>query len=160
MAMKREEIERFRLEAYPAVVKEQIYLTYEGVDGSAAEIPLHLIKGADSGPVLLMIMHGNQAGDTQFTLDQYMLSDGYQSTYGTPAYDEQIRAAEALTGAARQNALADVLAAEPREIRQYAYIAHMQAVLAKSSRVAYQPNSATGDEMRLAEMPHAPAQND
>ncbi|MGW6032433.1 ABC transporter substrate-binding protein [Gordonia terrae] len=113
-----------------------------------------------SGPVLLMIMHGNQAGDTQFTLDQYMLSDGYQSTYGTPAYDEQIRAAEALTGAARQNALADVLAAEPREIRQYAYIAHMQAVLAKSSRVAYQPNSATGDEMRLAEMTHAPAQND
>ncbi|WP_439029108.1 ABC transporter substrate-binding protein [Gordonia terrae] len=113
-----------------------------------------------SGPVLLMIMHGNQAGDTQFTLDQYMLSDGYQSTYGTAAYDKQILAAEALTGQARQDALSAVLAAEPREIRQYAYIAHMQAVLAKAKRIAYQPNSATGDEMRLAEMTHAPAQND
>lgn len=113
-----------------------------------------------SGPVLLMIMHGNQAGDTQFTLDQYMLSDGYQSTYGTTAYDQQILAAEALTGQARQDALAAVLADEPTKIRQYAYIAHMQAVLAKSNRIAYQPNSATGDEMRLAEMTHAPAQND
>ncbi|GAA3710829.1 ABC transporter substrate-binding protein [Gordonia hankookensis] len=113
-----------------------------------------------SGPVLLMIMHGNQAGDTQFTLDQYMLSDGYQSTYGTAAYDKEILAAEALTGDARQAALAKVLADEPAKIRQYAYIAHMEAVLAKSKKVDYQPNSATGDEMRLAEMTHATSQND
>jgi peptide/nickel transport system substrate-binding protein len=33
-----------------------------------------------------------------------------------------------------------------------AYIAHMKGILGKSSRVAYKPNSATGDEMRLAEM--------
>ncbi|MEE3851722.1 ABC transporter substrate-binding protein [Gordonia sp. LSe1-13] len=113
-----------------------------------------------SGPVLLMIMHGNQAGDTQFTLDQYMLSDGYQSTYGTAEYDQEILAAEALTGQARQDALAKVLADEPTQIRQYAYIAHMQAVLAKSNKVAYEPNSATGDEMRLADMTHATASND
>ena len=50
---------------------------------------------------------------------------------------------------------AGVLADEPRLIRQYAYIAHMNAVLAKDASVAYQPNSATGDEMRLAEMTHA-----
>ena len=30
----------------------------------------------DAGPYLLMIMHGNQAGDAAFTMDQYMLSDG------------------------------------------------------------------------------------
>ncbi|MCH5644767.1 MULTISPECIES: ABC transporter substrate-binding protein [unclassified Gordonia (in: high G+C Gram-positive bacteria)] len=115
---------------------------------------------AGSGPVLLMIMHGNQAGDTQFTLDQYMLSDGYQSTFGTAAYDREIRAAEALTGPPRQAALAQVLANEPIQIRQYAYIAHMQAVLAKSKKVSYKPNSATGDEMRLAEMTHADSDND
>ncbi len=71
MAMKREEIERFRLEAYPAVVKEQIYLTYEGVDGSAAEIPLHLIKGADSGPVLLMLaaIHGDEYEGVQTIIE-------------------------------------------------------------------------------------------
>jgi peptide/nickel transport system substrate-binding protein len=33
----------------------------------------------------------------------------------------------------------------------------MNAVLAKAPTVAYQPNSATGDEMRLAEMTHATA---
>ncbi|MFD1814165.1 ABC transporter substrate-binding protein [Rhodococcus gannanensis] len=113
-----------------------------------------------AGPFLLMIMHGNQAGDTQFTLDQYMLSEGYQSSWGTAEYDDEIRAAEALTGDARQTALAAVLGDEPAEIRQYAYIAHMEAVLAKSPRVAYQPNSATGDEMRLAEMTQADASHD
>ncbi|GGF20330.1 ABC transporter substrate-binding protein [Williamsia phyllosphaerae] len=112
-----------------------------------------------AGPVLLMVQHGNQAGDTQFTVDQYMLSEGYQSTYGTTAYDDEIAAAEAKTGDARQAALAQVLADEPAKIRQYAYIAHMQAVLALSPSVSYEPNSATGDEMRLAEMTHATQQN-
>ena len=32
-----------------------------------------------AGPLLLMIMHGNQAGDAAFTIDQYMRSDGAQS---------------------------------------------------------------------------------
>jgi peptide/nickel transport system substrate-binding protein len=113
-----------------------------------------------AGPVLLMIQHGNQAGDAQFTVEQYMRSDGYQSTYGTPAYDAELEGAEALIGDVRQDAFAEVLANEPDEIRQYAYIAHMNAVLAEASSVKYQPNSATGDEMRLAEMTHAdPAAN-
>lgn len=111
----------------------------------------------DEGPVILMIQHGNQAGDAQFTAEQYLLSDGYQSTYGTPAFDREIENAQAQIGDARQNAFAAVLADEPRLIRQYAYIAHMNAVLAKAPTVAYQPNSATGDEMRLAEMTHATA---
>ena len=36
-----------------------------------------------------------------------------------------------------------------------AYIAHMKGILGKSPRVDYTPNSATGDEMRLAEMTFA-----
>ncbi|WP_242639896.1 ABC transporter substrate-binding protein [Mycolicibacterium sp. S2-37] len=111
-----------------------------------------------AGPYLLMIMHGNQAGDAAFTLDQYMLSDGPQAAYGTPEFDRKIRAAEALTGAARQNAFAELFAEEPREIMQMAYIAHMKGILGKSARVDYTPNSATGDEMRLAEM--RPASSD
>ena len=43
----------------------------------------------NAGPYLLMIMHGNQAGDAAFTMDQYMLSDGPQAAYGTPEFDEQ-----------------------------------------------------------------------
>jgi peptide/nickel transport system substrate-binding protein len=112
----------------------------------------------DTGPYLLMVQHGNQAGDAAFTLDQYMLSDGYQSSYGTPELDAAIRAAEALSGRARQDALAEVFAREPEEIDQYGYIAHMRGMLARSPRVHYEPDSATGDEMRLAAMtPATPA---
>jgi peptide/nickel transport system substrate-binding protein len=112
---------------------------------------------ANTGPYLLMIQHGNQAGDAAFTMDQYMLSDGPQSAYGTPEFDAKIRAAEALTGEARQNAFATLFAEEPQQIMQFAYIAHMKGILGKSPRVDYTPNSATGDEMRLAEMTPAGA---
>ena len=107
---------------------------------------------ANTGPYLLMIMHGNQAGDAAFTLDQYMLSDGPQAAYGTPEFDAKIRAAEALTGQARQDAFAELFAEEPREIMQMAYLAHMKGILGKSPRVDYTPDPATGDEMRLAAM--------
>ncbi len=106
----------------------------------------------DTGPYLLMIMHGNQAGDAAFTMDQYMLSDGPQSAYGTKEFDTKIRAAEALTGQARQDAFAKLFAEEPQEIMQMAYIAHMKGILGKSPRVDYTPDPATGDEMRLAAM--------
>ena len=105
-----------------------------------------------AGPYLLMIKHGNQAGDAAFTMDQYMLSDGPQAAYGTPEFDKKIEAAEALTGQQRQDAFAKLFAEEPQEIMQMAYIAHMKGILGKSSRVDYTPNSATGDEMRLSEM--------
>ena len=112
----------------------------------------------DTGPYLLMIMHGNQAGDAAFTLDQYMLSDGPQAAYGTTEFDAKIRAAEALTGEDRQNAFAELFAEEPQEIMQMAYIAHMQGILGKSPRIDYTPDPATGDEMRLAAM--TPAASD
>ncbi|MFC0454799.1 ABC transporter substrate-binding protein [Rhodococcus jostii] len=110
-----------------------------------------------AGPMMLLIQHGNQAGDAQFTVDQYMRSDGYQSYFGTPGYDAQIDAAENTVGEARQAEFAKVIANEPKEVRQFAYIAHMNGVLAKSPTVSYAPNSATGDEMRLSEMTHADA---
>jgi peptide/nickel transport system substrate-binding protein len=115
----------------------------------------------NTGPYLLMIMHGNQAGDAAFTMDQYMLSDGPQAAYGTPEFDEKIRAAEELTGQPRQDAFAKLFAEEPQEIMQMAYIAHMRGILGKSPRVDYKPNSATGDEMRLNEMtPAGPDRTD
>ncbi|HEY5856803.1 MAG TPA: ABC transporter substrate-binding protein [Aldersonia sp.] len=115
---------------------------------------------AGSGPMMLLIQHGNQAGDAQFTVDQYMRSDGYQSAFGTAAFDAEIDAAVTQTGDARQDAFARVLADEPGQVRQFAYIAHMDGVLAEAASVRYEPNSATGDEMRLAEMtPADPAAN-
>ncbi|MCD5350316.1 ABC transporter substrate-binding protein [Kineosporia mesophila] len=106
----------------------------------------------DTGPYLLMIMHGNQAGDAAFTLDQYMLREGYQSSWGTEEFDASIRDAEELKGDERQAAFEKLWPYEQEKVVQYAYIAHMSAILARSASVSYQPDSATGDEMRLAEM--------
>ena len=47
-----------------------------------------------------------------------MLSDGPQSRFGTPEFDEKIRAAEALTGQQRQEAFAKLFADQPEEIVQ------------------------------------------
>jgi peptide/nickel transport system substrate-binding protein len=93
-------------------------------------------------------------------MDQYMLSEGPQAAYGTTEFDEKIRAAEVLTGEARQDAFAKLFAEEPQELMQMAYIAHMKGILGKSPRVDYTPNSATGDEMRLAEMTPAADRTD
>lgn len=107
---------------------------------------------ANTGPYLVMIMHGNQAGDAAFTLDQYIRSTGPQNAYGTVEFDRKIDAAEALTGQARQDAFAKLFAEEPQEIMQMAYLAHMKGILGRAPRIQYVPNSATGDEMRLSEM--------
>jgi len=113
-----------------------------------------------TGPYLVMIMHGNQAGDAAFSMDQYIRSTGPQNAYGTEAFDKKIDAAEALTGQARQDAFAKLFAEEPQEIMQLAYLAHMRGILGKSPRVDYTPNPATGDEMRLSEMTMAPDRTD
>jgi peptide/nickel transport system substrate-binding protein len=109
----------------------------------------------NAGPFVALIMHGNQAGDAAFSVDQYMRTDGAQNGCGTPAFDQNIDAAGQLIGQQRQDAYAKLFAAEPTEVAQFAYIAHMNGVLGKSPRVDYRPNSATGDEMRLSQMTFA-----
>ncbi|CAN5671043.1 ABC transporter substrate-binding protein [soil metagenome] len=107
---------------------------------------------ADAGPYLLVIQHGNQAGDAAFSLDQYLLSNGFQSSGGSPELDDLITTAEAETGDARQAGLAKVFDEEPTMVGQYAYLAHMNGVLGVAPGVSYTPDSATGDEMHLADM--------
>ncbi|MFE9445094.1 ABC transporter substrate-binding protein [Streptomyces sp. NPDC006602] len=104
------------------------------------------------GPIALLIMHGNQAGDAAFTTSQYLLSDGPQSTFGTKALDRRIAAAGALSGEKRQEAFAGLLTEQNESVVQYAHIAHMNGLLGLSRSIRYEPNSATGDEMRLAEV--------
>jgi peptide/nickel transport system substrate-binding protein len=111
----------------------------------------------NAGPFVALIMHGNQAGDAAFSVDQYMRTDGAQNGCGTAAFDQNIDAAGQLIGQQRQDGYAKLFAEEPTEVGQFAYIAHMNGVLGKSPRVDYQPNSATGDEMRLSEMTFASA---
>lgn len=106
----------------------------------------------DVGPVALLIMHGNQAGDAGFTTSQYLLSDGPQSTFGTEALDERVTDAGARSGGARQKAFADLLAEQNESVVQYAHLAHMSGLLGLSRSIRYRPDSATGDELRLAEV--------
>ena len=56
----------------------------------------------DEGAVALMTQHGNQAGDAAFTVDQYMLSTGAQSYFGTPEFDAMIKKADAASGDERK----------------------------------------------------------
>ncbi|MEV0778313.1 ABC transporter substrate-binding protein [Streptomyces sp. NPDC050428] len=104
------------------------------------------------GPIALLIMHGNQAGDAAFTASQYLLSGSPQSTFGTPELDRRVAAATALPGERRQDAFAKVFAYQNEAVAQYVHLAHMRGLLGLSSSVRYKPNSATGDELRLAEV--------
>ncbi|MFD5322153.1 ABC transporter substrate-binding protein [Streptomyces sp. NPDC127098] len=106
----------------------------------------------DAGPVALLIMHGNQAGDAAFTASQYLLSEGPQSTFGTADLDRRIAEADATSGPDRQDAFADVLSYQDETVAQYAYLAHMRGLLGLAPGVEYEPDPATGDEMRLAEV--------
>jgi peptide/nickel transport system substrate-binding protein len=104
------------------------------------------------GPIAALIMHGNQAGDAAFTTSQYLLSDGPQSYFGTPELDDMISAAGQLSGPARQDAFAEIFAFQNEEVAQYAYLAHMRGLMGISPSVHYEPNPATGEELRLAEI--------
>jgi peptide/nickel transport system substrate-binding protein len=106
----------------------------------------------DAGPYMLIVQHGNQAGDSAFTLDTYVLSSGFQSSGGSDALDAKILAAEALSGEERDAALQEVWAMEPTEVGQYSYLAHMNGLIGVSPDVNFEPNPGTADEMRLSSM--------
>ncbi|MFC8594990.1 ABC transporter substrate-binding protein [Streptomyces atroolivaceus] len=112
------------------------------------------------GPIALLIMHGNQAGDAAFTTSQYLLSDGPQSTFGTEALDRRIAGSAALSGEERQKAYAALLAEQNESVVQYTHIAHMSGLLGLSSSIRYKPDSASGDELRLAEVSPAEGAKD
>lgn len=105
-----------------------------------------------SGDLMLMVQHGNQAGDAAFTVDQYMLSNGAQSAFGTPELDALIKKADAATGEDRQKDFEKVFAYQNEHVVQFAHIAHQTGMIGKSKAVNYEPNSSTGDELRLAEV--------
>lgn len=107
---------------------------------------------ANTGPVALLVQHGNQAGDAAFTVGQYFATDGAQSSNGSKELDAMIKAAAALTGDARQAAYGEIFAAENEKIRGFAFIANMAAVLGRAASVDYTPDAATGDELRLNQM--------
>jgi peptide/nickel transport system substrate-binding protein len=106
----------------------------------------------DLGPTLLQAQHGNQAGDAAFTMDQIYGSKGAQSSYGTPELDKLIDTAEQASGEERQTAFAAALDYQNKDVVRDAVMAHMTGILALSKRVAYKPDAATNDEMRLADM--------
>ncbi|WP_314212607.1 ABC transporter substrate-binding protein [Pseudarthrobacter equi] len=106
----------------------------------------------DEGAVALMTQHGNQAGDAAFTVDQYMLSTGAQSYFGTPEFDAMIRKADAASGDARQKAFEEVFAYQNDKVVQFAHISHQTGILGKAKSVSYTPNSSSGDELRISEM--------
>lgn len=106
----------------------------------------------NAGPFALMVQHGNQAGDAAFTVGQYYMTGGAQSSSGAPALDAKIKAAAGLTGDARQKAYEEVFAAENTDVQGFAFVANMAAVLGLAKNVDYKPDAATGDELRVADI--------
>lgn len=108
-----------------------------------------------AGPTLLQAQHGNQAGDAALTMGQIYGSEGAQSSYGTRALDAAIAKAQLASGEGRQKAFADAFALQNDEVVRDAVMANMTGILALSPDVRYRPDSATNDEMRLADMRRA-----
>ncbi|WP_326691804.1 ABC transporter substrate-binding protein [Streptomyces sp. NBC_01795] len=106
----------------------------------------------NAGPTLLQAQHGNQAGDAAFTMDQIYGSKGAQSSYGTPGLDKKIQRAGREAGRDRQAGFADALAYQSDKVVRDAVLAHMKGIIALAPDVSYKPNSASGDEMHLAEI--------
>jgi peptide/nickel transport system substrate-binding protein len=106
----------------------------------------------DEGAVALMTQHGNQAGDAAFTVDQYMLSNGAQSYFGTPEFDAMIKKADAASGEERKKNFEEIFAYQNDKVVQFAHISHQTGILGKAKAVNYTPNSSSGDELRVSEM--------
>ncbi|WP_307840831.1 ABC transporter substrate-binding protein [Streptomyces sp. GESEQ-4] len=119
------------------------------------EYLLRPFPAGDTGPTLLQAQHGNQAGDSAFTMEQIYGSKGAQSSYGTAAFDAMIERAELASGSARQTAFADAFTYQNNEVVRDAVMANMTGILALSSKVRYRPDPSTNDEMRLADMRRA-----
>jgi peptide/nickel transport system substrate-binding protein len=106
----------------------------------------------NEGPIALLIQHGNQAGDAAFSVEQYMTTTGAQSVYGTPEFDTMLTDAGLLTGDDREAAYQEIFGYQNEDIVQFAFIAHQTGVIGKAATVGYEPNSSSGDELRLAEI--------
>lgn len=106
----------------------------------------------NEGPIAMLIQHGNQAGDAQFTVEQYMLTGAAQAEFGDPGLDDLINSARTLTDDARQSAYEDVFSYERENVVALAPIAHQTVMLGLADRVTYEPNSSTGDELRIKEV--------
>ncbi|WP_457964571.1 ABC transporter substrate-binding protein [Arthrobacter sp. D1-29] len=106
----------------------------------------------DEGAVALMTQHGNQAGDAAFTVDQYMLSTGAQSYFGTPEFDAMIKNADAASGDERKKDFEEIFAYQNDKVVQFAHISHQTGIIGKAKSVNYTPNSSSGDELRVSEM--------
>lgn len=110
--------------------------------------PFVMNQGANA----VILEHGNGTGDAAYTLNQYLLSTGLDSTIGSPELDKMILDAEQASGANRQAAFERALKYEHDNIVQTAVIAQMRSIMAKSKKVSYTPPSGSDEIMRLADM--------
>ncbi|MDO2934711.1 ABC transporter substrate-binding protein [Paeniglutamicibacter sulfureus] len=147
-----------KIEELGQVIQEQLTQAGLNVKLKMLETSQHLTYQVrpfptdDEGAIMLMTQHGNQAGDAAFTVDQYMMTKGAQSAFGTPELDKLITTADAATGEDRQGAFEKVFSYQNDNVVQFAHIAHQTGMLGVAGTVSYEPNSSSGDELRLAEV--------
>lgn len=106
----------------------------------------------DEGAIAMLVQHGNQAGDASFSVDSYMASNGQMSMFGSSEFDAILNDASTKTADERQQAYADAFAYERDELIQFAFIARMTGEMSVADSIVYEPNSASGDELRLTDV--------
>lgn len=105
----------------------------------------------DEGATAVMMQHGNQAGDAEFST-QYMFSDGELSPFGVPELDELLNVAEEATGDDRQELYAEAFAYEHENVVQFVPLLHMVGMIGVGESVEYEPTPDTGNELHLADI--------
>lgn len=146
-----------RIEELAQVLQEQFTQIGLNVNLEVLETSQHLTYQVrpfpeDDEAIMLMIQHGNQAGDAAFTVEQYMTTTGAQSSFGDDQLDTMIAEAAQADGDDRQSAYEEIFQYQNDELVQFAHISHQTGMLGISESVNYEPNSASGDELRLAEV--------
>lgn len=146
-----------RIDELGQVLQEQLSQAGLNVNLQMMETSQHLTFQTrpfpeDDGAIMLMAQHGNQAGDAAFSVEQYMLSNGAQSAFGTEEFDQMINEAGDLSGDEREAAYQEIFAYQNEEIVQFAHLTHQTGMLGIAASVNYEPNSSSGDELRLAEV--------
>lgn len=121
---------------------------------TATHIDDYILKPfvVDEGPILTLLQHGNQAGDSEFTIPNHMSESGTINTINVPEMENLISEARPAVGSERAEAWKAVYNYERENVVQYAFISHQTGLIGVGENVTYVPNSISADELRLSEV--------
>lgn len=105
---------------------------------------------AERGANLVQMMHDNNKGDAAFTIPIFYRSSGQYSALSDPALDQQIDAAMAATGQAREDGFKAIFREMRTEVVPDIPMFHMLGYTRVGNRLDWKPDITTNSEIPLA----------